>query len=75
MSKGLIFAGMCLDYSWTVHVLLIPVTAAVVKVVAVAAVVAKIVAVAAVAGNSPAEAFDVPGTVLVVAYSSAGCWG
>ena len=75
MNKGFIFAGMCLDYSWTVHVLLIPVTAAVVKVVAVAAVVAKVVDVAAVAGNSPAEASDVPGTVLVVACSSAGWRG
>ena len=55
--------------------LLIPVTAAVVKVVAVAAVVAKIVDVAAVAGNSPAEAFDVQGTALAVAYSSAGWRG
>ena len=75
MNKGLIFAGMCLDYSCIVHVLLIPVTAAVVQVVAVAAVVAKVVDVAAVAGNSPAEASDVPGTVLVVAYSSAGWRG
>lgn len=57
------YAGMCFDYSWIV--LLIPVTAAVVKVVA-AAVVAEVVDVAVVAGNSPAEAFDVPGTALVV---------
>ena len=56
-----------MDYSCIVF--LIPVTAAVVKEVAVAAVVARIVDVAAVAGNSPAEASDVPGTVLVVAYS------
>ena len=67
------YAGMCLDYSWIV--LLIPVTAAVVKVVAVAAVVAKVVDVAAVAGNSPAEASDVPGTALVVAYNSSGWRG
>jgi len=55
--------------------IVVAVTAAVVKVVAVAAVVAKIVAVAAVAGNSPAEASDVPGTALVVAYNSAGWRG
>ena len=66
------YAGMCLDYSWIV--LLIPVTAAVVKVVA-AAVVAEVVDVAVVAGNSPAEAFDVPGTALVVVYSSSGWRG
>ena len=61
-----------MDYSWIV--LLIPVTAAVVKVVA-AAVVAEVVDVAVVAGNSPAEAFDVPGTALVVVYSSSGWRG
>ena len=56
--------------------LLIPVTAAVVKEVAVAAVVEKTVAVVAVAGgSSPVEASDVPGTALVVAYNSAGWRG
>ena len=55
--------------------LLIPVTAAVVKEVAVAAVVEKTVAVVAVAGSSPVEASDVPGTDLVVAYNSAGWRG
>ena len=66
-----------LEFAWIIAMInlilfLIPVIAAVVKIVVAAAVVAKIVAVA---GNSPAEASDVPGTALAVAYSSAGWRG
>ena len=55
--------------------LLIPVVAAVVKVVAVVAAAEDIVAVPAVADNSPAEASGVQGTALVVACSLAGWRG